>query len=578
MIKFSKKSLTKTLLASSCFLAVTINIADAAEYHTSSVSQVLTSKLYVGTNGKKYTHYKSGELQANVRVEMHAGVSGRFKNWKTWLKVGPESINYSYWPEYTTGAFTETYASGNRPKRVDRTVLVRVLKPEIEKLAMGQCGFLAKELREGGMSNEEIFSKDRLIPLTVLSRLSYDQTGIDGTSFTEGQELKTTTVVCEKHKSVAATNSIALPPTPPGVVTDISVTLTEDAAHDGSRCRVNMSSVFHTDRANTKIDYRYAYLPAGPNAEYKYSAPKTITTDHSKVAMVTEWHDVPIVEGREKGMMWVQVLPAGTRNSQIKHFDMDCTKELSLQTEHPIQRQVKFVADKTQKFGDQVCPVSGHMVATLRATGTPFNGTGKLTVKNKYGQTNASATTDVNLTEQGVTFFGFPYDLKWGGNGNTLAPNLSWPHPVMKQTLKWRLALAKDGSNGPGAQAPERNIIVQCTYPGAPLVTQATPGLAASTTVLPDLTILKAEQVGKKKMKILISNKGKGNASNFKLSMKGGAGNSKSRVINTLKAKKKKWITMTLPKKAPKAVFKIDSGSQVKETNEQNNTLSKTFK
>ncbi len=573
--KMTGGKLTKALLASSCFLFVFGSSAGANEIHKHSVSQVQTPNLYVGSNGKKYTHYKSGNLSASVWVQMNAGASGRFKSWRTWLKVGPENINSSYWPEYKSGAYIKIYGLGDRPKSVNRTVTAMALKSEIEGLAMGQCGLLAKELQNGGMSNNEIFSKDRHIQLRVTSRLSYDQTGIDGSNFVGSGDEKYAMLICEKHKTVATENSLSATPIPPATVTDISVILKEDASFDGSRCRINMSSAFHTDRGNTEIEYRYAYLPAGPNAQYKYSAPKSVMVGPSKVATTSDWHNVPIVAGREKGQMWIETLFPSKRNSHHKHFDMDCTKELSFQAEHPIQRQVKFVADKTQKFGDQVCPVSGHMVATLRATGTPFAGTGKLTVKNKIGEIHASATTDVNLAEHGVTFFGLPYALKWGGNGLSFSPNLSWPHPVLKQTLKWRLPLAKDGSNGPGAQAPEKNIIVRCTYPGAPLVRQVTPGLTVAP--LPDLTILKAERLGKKKMKILISNKGKGNASNFKIRMQGGAGNSKTVLINKLKANKKKWITLKLPKKAPKAVFNIDSGKQVKEANEQNNSLSKAF-
>ncbi len=573
--RFAETSLKAVTLVATGGILLAIGTAHSAEIHDSQVTSVLTKTLIVGSDGRKYTHSKTGDFKARIRVNMDAGFSGRFRSWRTWLKIGREGILRSYWPEYTVGAYYKSYSSSDRPKRVDRTVVAFAPKSEIERLLLGQCNTMAAELRDGGMSDEQIFSIDREITMTAISQLSYDQTGIDGLSFVGAQSGKEFTLRCEKHRDLSGAGSIA---EVPSKVTEASTTLVEQPTLNGGNCRVRINGVFRTDRSDTEVKYRYVYTEMD-GSNRKVSNLKTTQTDHAKVAMTTDVYDIPIVSGRERGRIRVESVQPNSVKSGWKTFDMNCSEGLSVTTNHPVQRDVKFVVDKTRKFGDQVCPVSGHIVATIKTTGTAFKGTAKLTVQNKFGQTQASPTRSINLDEQATTLFGFPYTIRWGGNATTLAPNLSWPHPAMKQTLKWRLSLAKEGSNGPGAQAPQKNILVQCHYPGAPLVTQVTPGLTSGgAPQLADLTILKAEQTGKKRMKILISNKGKKKASNFKILMSGGVANSKSILIGNLKAKKSKWVTIKLPKKADKAVFRIDNANQIKESNEKNNTLTKKFK
>ncbi len=575
MFKESVKTEVKmvTGVIAGCLLLHSGN-AFSAEFHSSSVVSIQTPTMIAGSNGKTYTHNKSGNFKARIHVRMDAGFSGRFKSWRTWLSLGPDGILPTYWPEYQLGAYQQHYSSGDRPKRVNRTVDVFAQASEFEPLMLGQCNLLAKELRDQGLSNQEIFSQNREIKFFASSRLSYDQTGVDGNEFIGASRTPEFKVLCEKHRNLSGAGSIAqVPPQ----VTEVSTTLVEQPSLNGGECRVRISGVFRTDRANTEIKYRYIYTEMD-GSNKKVSNLKTTQTGHAKVAMTTDIYDIPIVDGRERGRIRIKSIQPNSVKSGWKNFDMNCSEELGVAVNHPIQREIKFVPSKTQKYGDQVCPVNGHIVAKLQATGTPFNGTGKLTVRNKFGETHASPTVDVNLTESAMMSLEIPYAIRWGGNGTTLMPNLSWPHPAMKQTLKWRLTLAKEGSNGPGTPAPLKNLVVYCKYPGAPLVTQVTPGLAAVAPQLADLTILKAEQTGKKKMKILISNKGKKNASNFKILMSGGAANSKSILIGNLKAKKSKWVTIKLPKKAPKAIFRIDNANQIKESNEQNNTLTKKFK
>ncbi|MCG8492016.1 MAG: hypothetical protein MI743_10410 [Sneathiellales bacterium] len=567
-----------------------------ADYASFNVLSLSTQQILVQTDGSKYTKSNLGtDFEVMFRAILDAETSGKIKKWKAWPSIGKSGWPKNKWKQYKEHSDGESYSYFNRPKKINKVRTVKLPFAKVEDFLIGYCNGIANDLRAQGKSNAEIFSETRSSKLWIKIDYTYDMSGIAAASgdITQGggplphEEVE---VKCLRKKIdfKPADNLVSNPST----ITDIAVSLKEDAAVDGSRCRVNMSAAFHSSKAHTAIKYRYVYLPAGSGAEYKYSAIKTIVTDHAKVAMVDDWHNVPVINGREKGHIWIEAHSPNDYNSPMKYFDMDCTKELSIMTEHPIQRSVKFVPGTTRQIGNQVCPVNGHIVATLKATGTAYSGFGRLTVKDEKGQQFGSPNYPVELSTNNSTFFGMPFDPEWETGINNLEANVGNPS-IKKQVLKYRLSLAKSETGG-SQVPPEKDLVISCvaTVQGVTArqnMTAFSAGASAKQTVntastsvvvaknLPDLMIKQVVQKGKKKMKVQIANVGKVPSKPVTLRMSGGPGNKAVKKTKSLAPGKSQWITLKLKKEAPKAVFTVDSQNQVRESNEKNNKKEKRF-
>lgn len=591
------KNLSRILLALPILYA-TETLADDASAKTNYVSP---QKFTVHSNGSSYGGSNlASNGSANYRFELDAGVSGRVKSWKIWPSLGEYDSNRNTFKQLKELAHSKSYKLLKRPKKVNRVGGFVISKNTLEQEAVHRCNLMAIQMRSTGKTNTEIFSEDRKLKLFVKMNYQYDMSGVPsiGTNFIEGvpwtMGVNGIEVNCQGTRPdiQPATGLVSNPST----VTDIDIVLTEDASFDGSRCRVNISGVIHTSKPDTDVKYRYTYIPPGSNPQYRYSIPKTVTTDHTKTVMFHEWHNVPIVAGRERGQIRIETLTPSKRNSHLRYFDMDCTQELSLKTEHPIQRTVKFIPKTSRNYGNMSCPVTGNIAVVLKATGTPFNGFARLTVRDEKGQQFGGPNREINLGANSTTFFGMPFDPKWGPGLNSFESNTTGQVDERKQTLKYRLALAKE-ITGSAVIPPEKELVIECT-PLAMSVTSQTLPLAntqaqtatqqapqAQTAVaaravpkLPDLTIKKIVQEGKRKMKVQVTNIGTAKAKPSSLRMSGGAGNIVTKKTKWIAPGKSEWIVLKLPKTAKKANFKIDSQNQVKESNEKNNKKSKSFK
>ncbi|MBE7636424.1 hypothetical protein GUA87_06170 [Sneathiella sp. P13V-1] len=537
----------------------------------------------VQSDGKKYTQSNDGHFRAEIAVGMAAGFSGRVESWKTWLVIRPQYQDYSR--EFPNGGYQKVYASGDRPKEVDRTVPVLAPANEIEQLMLGQCNTLARRLKDQGIRDEVVFGQDRPLTFFATSKLDYSFTGISGTHFIGGQQEKEFTVICKKHRDFSGSATIAQVPSK---VTDVSNNLIEGDNRQPGNCRLNIAGVFRTDRANTEVKYKYVYRKQA-GASKRYSEVKTVTTDHSKVAMVSHAYDVPIVPGKERGQIRIETTSPNVEKSVWRNFEMDCAGGLSVATNHPIQRTVKFVPKTFSRLGNQSCPITGNIVVILKSTGTPFEGTGRITVKDEKGQLFSSGPNDVSLTANTTRFFGMPFNPKWGNPGALVEAGSLGSSPQRKQTLKYALALAKTGQ-GTSASPPEKELEIECSMIAQSVTanTMALSGAQASGTgggskpktttalkvvALPDLIIKKAVQSDPDKLKVLIANVGQSNAGKNLLKIDANPGKSKFKTIGALAAGKQNWVTINLPKGAKTVDLTIDAKKKIKEKNESNNQL-----
>ncbi len=560
----------------------------AAEYHHSEVVRILTPTMTVLSDGKKYTQSNDGHFRAEVKVGMASGFSGRVKSWKTWLVIRPQYQDYSR--EFPTGGYRKEYSSGNRPKEVDRTVPVLALANEIEQLMLGQCNTLARRLRDQGIRDDVIFGQDRPLTFFATSKLDYSFSGLSGTHFTGGQQEREFTVICKKTKDLSGSNTIAQVPSS---VTEVSTNLIEGNNLQAGSCRINIAGVFKTDRANTEVKYKYVYRKQA-GATKRYSEVKTTETSHAKIAMVSHAYDVPIVNGPERGQIRIETVGPNVKKSAWRNFEMNCSDGLSVATNHPIQRTVKFVPKTYARLGNQSCPITGNIAVILKSTGTPFEGTGRITVKDEKGQQFSSGPKEVSLTENTTRFFGMPFNPKWGNTGALVEAGSLGSSPQRKQTLRYALALAKAGQ-GTSASPPEKELEIECSMI-AQSVTANSMALSAAQSssngggqkpqaarsfkavTLPDLVVKKAVQADGNKLKVLIANIGQSKAGKSLLKINSNPGKSKFKTIGALAAGKQNWVTINLPQGVKTVDLTIDAKKKIQEKNENNNRLKTKIK
>jgi hypothetical protein len=121
-------------------------------------------------------------LSASLVVDIDAGVSGRVLNWKAWIGANPQapgntaaSVHFSQHP------YSVSYPLGSRPKTVaTRGVNVNVPYGSLAPFLTGHCNWMANDLRNKGMSDQVIFSQDRVIPVRIWSTAEAEFSGVAG--------------------------------------------------------------------------------------------------------------------------------------------------------------------------------------------------------------------------------------------------------------------------------------------------------------------------------------------------------------------------------------------------------------
>lgn len=577
---------TTTLLSAPVF-------ADQASIDITSIS---VKNLTVESNGSSYIFSPTPSLTVNARMELDAGFSGRIKSWRAWPSIIGKNFGGAVKTDYKEYGASKTYSSGDRPKRASRNFSFLIPGNRLGDLARNYCNTIRQNYMTGGKTAEWVLSQDREYDLLVDAEMNYDMSGISGTNFIgpgTPHSDRSIRVTCQKYTPKAATNQVAAVPGTLPEVTQVSAAVFPEAALDGSYCRVRISGAITSNKMNMPLTYRYGYSDFDSDTPIRYSAPVSVSTSHSKTVMVSDVFDVPVVEGKERGTVWIEAVSPNSLQSKAQNYEMNCAKKLTVQARKPIKKTVTFAPNKRQNIGGQSCPVSGHIVVVLKGSGEGFEGEGRVTVRNKFGDTHSSGNHNVSLSPTGNAIFGMPYALKWGSNSPTFV-NPNNGGDAKTQTLKYRVALQRDGETNTSTPV-EKELKVECSMiaqnqagpsssttfanQNAAVPTTPTPKAAiAAVTLLPDLTIQKVQQTGKQRVKVLVVNQGAIKSKPSKVSFVAGKGNLVTRPVPGLTKGQKKWITLRLPKLAKSARVHVDPKNQVKESKEGNNKKTHTFK
>ncbi len=186
---FGRYSLSRGALFATALVAGLLSAASPsyADLGIVNILSVEPGEIEVDSNGNDYTvpAIPLISLTAQLNVRLDAGISGRVKSWKAWVKVKPETGFWSViWKQFENDAAQASY-SIPRPKKVNTTANISVPYSSLVNTVNSYCNSMADSLREQGLSNEEIFDQDRVITIQAQGALSYKMSGLPGPSHPE---------------------------------------------------------------------------------------------------------------------------------------------------------------------------------------------------------------------------------------------------------------------------------------------------------------------------------------------------------------------------------------------------------
>lgn len=256
--------------------AMAVSSPAMADSGAITLSSVNPANIEVVGDGNTYTAPAIAlvSLASNAHITLDAGVSGKIKNWKAWLKFKAPG---SFWVQFGDDGYSKSYSAGSRPKTVNTNISLKVPYGSLAPYVTAQCNNLANSLRGQGLSNDQIFAQDRTIVVEASGALSWEMSGVAGNGLPqEVQTYKTFNIVCKNAAPSRVPPPVSNDPT--RNIPDVdqaSLSIFEVSTLNGA-CNLTLSGVIVTKAANKLVKFRYK------DNQGNQSDIKTVNTDHTK--------------------------------------------------------------------------------------------------------------------------------------------------------------------------------------------------------------------------------------------------------------------------------------------------------
>ncbi len=291
-----------------------------ADFGSTYVTNFAPKPLVVKSNGQSYTKLDGGGLtNVQIKFEYDTGFSGRVKSWKVWPQMTTGIGIANDIGNLKTYGVGKSYGVGSRPKVVSKYVSANVPFATLAPHAVAMCNMLRDQLRGNGMSDKQIFSKDREVHFNAIAKYEVNATGpgapgSDG-FFWEAQAPYKIKVRCAKWQGSQIPQAGAGLANPLHVL-KATMNLQEQALMNGT-CAVKLTTAISTNTAGATIKYRYVHSSG------KKSPVFTTKTAANKIAVVTHTWDIPNGPGRERGMMRMEGVSPNFK-SNLRKYRMNC--------------------------------------------------------------------------------------------------------------------------------------------------------------------------------------------------------------------------------------------------------------
>ncbi len=313
--------MTRTFKSPALFTALLVSsiaspaLADVGE---AWVNQFLPKPLVVQSNGVEYTKLKAiGNVNIGGRIEYDAGVSGRVKSWSAHPYVRNGYGIAADVPGLSGYKQSKSYKVFQRPKKIGKNLAFAIPAWKFQTNAVNMCNWLAKDLRDQGLSNKQIFSKNRTVHFRAYINGSVNSNGIFSNSQIwqsqfDGYQVDVRCAKWSGSQIPQASNDLKLPLT----VKKATMKLTEVATQTGT-CKVKTMTAISTTEANATIKYRFTHSSG------KKSNVFSTKTKNNKIAVVNHQWDVPNGPGTEKGWFRIEGVSPKFKSNKA-HYSMNC--------------------------------------------------------------------------------------------------------------------------------------------------------------------------------------------------------------------------------------------------------------
>src|SRR5690606_7660749 len=122
---YSRGALRRLPAAAALLAGFAVTAPAQADEGSTRVVKLLTPVIEIESDGEHYTTpvIPLAHVAASVNVTLDAGISGRIKSFKAWLKFRSETSDWADFPQH---ADSVTFASNQRPKAYNRDVYVSI--------------------------------------------------------------------------------------------------------------------------------------------------------------------------------------------------------------------------------------------------------------------------------------------------------------------------------------------------------------------------------------------------------------------------------------------------------------------
>ena len=309
----------KIRVAAAAALAISTSFGTAnADTGLLHITGAGPNPLTVTSNGQDYTKLSNlGIFTIATRLNYDTGVVGRIHGWEVTPKLIAGIGIASHAPGLNVYAESESYGWGNRPKSIDKLINLSIPMSAIDGFVIDLCQRLATSLRNGGLSNQQIFGQDREVNFTASADRDVDASGSgSGSPIWEAMEGRNVTVICKKWAGAQIpqnTNDLAPAPT----VEHVSLQVQPLPTHNG-QCKVKLVGLVRMNLPNVGGKVRFQH-DGGDNSEQL-----SFTTAQNKIALVTRVVDIPKEDGVENGYFRMRVLPDQATTKWV-HYSFNCT-------------------------------------------------------------------------------------------------------------------------------------------------------------------------------------------------------------------------------------------------------------
>ena len=367
----------RNLLAATAFGVALVSAAPvfAADDYSADVVSLNSPTIYVDSSVDEYTAAEFGPtIQGTINVKLSTGAAGRIYFWSAWpefgYKVGDHGPFDYNWVTYPGAGMSKSYSSP-RPKKENATFNFSAGTGDYDYAVVAACNSHADKLRSEGMSNTEIFSKDRWVQIAVKAGLEYEMSG------PEGNPEHHTVSGLDTHKkiNVICKGDPVHLDAPQQAITGAFLSVEVAQANVGNRsCALELDGYVVSKDPQQEVAFRYF------DTKGNQSDLKTVTTNANGVASFK--HSYPLKDGENhngKVRMVGHNLPF---LSNWGDFDADCAEQVDdFKVELPPKaKSMGFVVDQEIMRDGLACPsvitVEGNIESYGTAKGTIKFGAG----------------------------------------------------------------------------------------------------------------------------------------------------------------------------------------------------------